>query len=147
MMFVLWWRGGRFLRRAAAKTNVMLLPQKLVVTASLFFSLTRETLLSWKKKCSCVGENINCVVSKWSKVDPNIAPSPTCIGVYWKWSRLQKDPIIILLAPPALVAKWQGKSNKLRRRWWLIKPGAWFVWQGFDQPSALPLTLLRDAVL
>ena len=86
-----------------------------------------------KKKYSCVGENINCVVSKWSKVDPNIAPSLTCIGsctrhsgsIYWKWSRLQKDPIIILLAPPALVAKWQGKSNKLRRMWWLIIDQAW----------------------
>ena len=52
-----------------------------------------------------------------------------------------------LLAPPALVAKWQRKSNKLRRRWWLIKPGAWFVWQGFDQPSSLPLTLPRHAIL
>ena len=86
MMFVLWWRGGRFLHRAAAKTNVMLLPQKLVVTAPLFFSLTRETLLSW---IFFLDENTNCAFSKWSKwiptslqVQPALAVAHCTVPVY-----------------------------------------------------------------
>ena len=118
-MFVLWWRGGSFLNRAAAKTNVMLLPQKLVVTAPLFFSLTRETLLSW---IFFLDENMNCVVSKWSKWIPTSlqvrlalvvahCTSPVYI-VYW--NSVQKKPIIA--CSPCIGCKVTGKVKQIETK-------------------------------